>query len=170
MSRQGFKNIVRFIILVLVQVLILNNLNLGGYINPYLYILFILLLPVDISKSQLLLLAFLIGITIDFFGNTLGLHAAATVLVAFARPGIINLFFSNIEFNAKEEPSIQRLKFAGFFRYVFVLVVIHNFTLFMLEIFSFSDFLFTLYRIMLNSLFTTLLIFISMFLFGKKHS
>jgi len=170
MNRRGLRNIVRFIILVLVQVLILNNLNLGGYINPYLYILFVLLLPVDISKSQLLLLSFLIGITIDFFGNTLGLHAASTVLVAFLRPGIINLFFSNIEFNANEEPNLQRLKFGGFFRYVLFLVFIHNFTLFMLEIFSFNDFLFTLYRIMLNTLLTVLLIFISMFLFSRKRS
>lgn len=170
MSSRGLINIVRFVLFVLVQVLVLNHLNLGGYINPYLYVLFILLLPVDISKSQLLLLAFLIGITIDFFGNTLGLHAAATVLIAFARPAVINLFFSNIEFNAKEEPGLQRLKLAGFFRYVFVLVFIHNFTLFMLEIFSFSDFLYTLYRIMLNTLFTILLIFISIFLFSKKHN
>ena len=168
MSRLGLRNIVRFVVLVLLQVLVLNQLNLGGYINPYIYVLFILLLPVDISKSQLLLMAFLIGITIDFFGNTLGLHAAATVFMAFIRPGIINLFFSNIEFNAREEPGLQRLKFAGFFRYAFVLVFVHNFTLFMLEIFTFNDFIFTLYRIMINTLITLLLIFISIFLFTKK--
>jgi len=170
MSRQGLQNIIRFILLVLVQVLILNNLNLGGFLNAYVYILFVLLLPVDISKSQLLLLAFLLGITIDFFGNTLGLHAAASVLVAFARPGVINLFFSNIEFNKREELNLRRLKFSGFFRYVFVLVFIHNFTLFMLEMFSFNNFLFTLYRIMLNTLLSVLLIFITMFLFSKKRN
>lgn len=170
MNRRGLINIGRFVLLVLVQILVLNNLNLGGYINPYFYVLFIILLPVDISKSQLLLLAFLLGLTIDFFGNTLGLHAASTVLMAFTRPGIINLFFSNIEFNAKEEPSLQRLKFGGFFRYVFLMVFIHNFTLFMLEIFSFNDFLYTLYRIMLNTLLTILLIFITMFLFSRKKN
>lgn len=164
------RNIFRFVFLVLIQVLILNNINLGGYINPYIYVLFILLLPVDISKSLLLFLAFLMGITIDFFGNTLGLHAAATLLLAFARPGVINLFFSNIEFNKDEEPSLQRLKFSGFFKYVFVLVFIHNFALFMLELFSFNNFLYTLYRIMLNTLLTILIIFITMFLFNKKRN
>jgi rod shape-determining protein MreD len=169
-SRRGLQNIVRFILLVLVQVLILNNLNLGGFLNPYVYILFILLLPVDISKSQLLLLSFILGLTIDFFGNTMGLHAAASVLVAFSRPGVINLFFSNLEFNAGEELNLRRLKFSGFFKYVLVLVFIHNFTLFMLEIFSFNNFLFTLYRIMLNTLLSVLLIFITMFLFSKKRN
>lgn len=168
MTRQLFNNIIRFIILILVQVLLLNNINLQGYINPYIYILFILLLPVDISKSLLLVLAFFTGLTIDYFGNTLGLHAAATLLVAFARPGTIKLFFSNIEFSKNEEPSLQRFKFAGFFRYVFVLVFIHNFTLFSLELFSFDGFIYTLYRIMLNTLLTILIIFITVFLFHKK--
>ena len=170
MSRQFFRNLIRFLSLVLLQVFILNEIKLGGYINPYIYVMFILLLPVDISKSLLLFLAFILGLTIDFFGNTLGLHAAATVLLAFARPGTINLFFSNIEFNSNEEPGLQRLKFNGFFRYVFALVFIHNFTLYMLEIFSFTDFFHTLYRIMLNTLLTILLIFITMFLFSKKSN
>jgi len=170
MSSQFFRNIIRFLLLVLVQVLVLNEIKLGGYINPYIYVLFIILLPVDISKSLLLTLAFILGLTIDFFGNTLGLHAAATVLMAYARPGTINLFFSNLEFNSNEEPGLQRLKFSGFFRYVFVLVFIHNFTLYMLEVFSFTDFLYTLYRIMLNTLLTMLLIFITVFIFNKKSN
>ena len=136
MNSRIIRHIIWFIFLVLTQVFILNNINIGGYINPYIYVLFILLLPVDMSKSLLLVLAFAMGLTIDFFGNTLGLHAAATVLLAFAKPGVINLFFSNIEFSANEEPGLKRLKFAGFFKYAFVLVFIHNFTLFMLEIFT----------------------------------
>ncbi len=162
------KNIVRFVFLVLIQVFVFNNMNLGGYMNPYIYVLFILLLPVDISKSLLLVLALILGLTIDYFGNTLGLHASATLLMAFTRPAILKLFFSNIEFNSGEEPGLNRLKFSGFFRYVFVLVFIHHFTLFMLEVFSFDNFLYTLYRIMLSTLLTMLLIFISMLLFSKK--
>lgn len=165
-----FKNIVRFLFLVLIQVFVFNNMNLGGYMNPYIYVLFILLLPVDISKSLLLVLAFFLGLTIDYFGNTLGLHASATLLMVFARPAVLNLFFSNIEFNPGEEPSLTRLKFGGFFRYVFTLVFIHHFTLFMLEVFSFDNFLYTLYRIMLSTLLTMLLIFISMLLFSKKKN
>lgn len=164
------KNIIRYILLVLIQVFVFNNMNLSGYLNPYIYVLFILLLPVDISKSLLLVLAFFLGLSIDFFGNTLGLHASATLLMAFARPAVLNLFFSNIEFTPGEEPSLSRLKFGGFFRYTFTLVFIHHFALFILEVFSFNNFLYTLYRIMLSTLLTILLIFISMLLFSRKKN
>ena len=74
------KNIFRFIILVLVQVLVLNNIQFLGYINPYIYILFILSLPVRTPRWASLLLAFVLGLTIDIFANTPGMHASAAEL------------------------------------------------------------------------------------------
>jgi len=168
MSNLYVRNIVRFVLLVLLQVLVLNNMNLMGYMNPYVYILFILLLPADISGSLLLILAFLTGLTVDFFGNTLGLNAAATVLMAFARPGILNVFFKNIEFGQGEEPGISKMGVGKFLRYTFVLVVIHHTAFFFLEVFSFAEFGETLYRIGISSVFSTLIIFILVFLFGKR--
>lgn len=164
------KNIVRFVLLVLFQVLLLNNMNLGGYLNPYVYVLFIILLPVNINKNLMLLLAFVMGMTIDYFGNTLGLHASASVFMAFVRPAVINLFFSNYEFGQDDEPGLSRLKFSGFFRYVFAMVFVHHFTLFLLEMFSLDNFIQTLYRIMLSSLLTILMSFVLMFLFSRKKS
>ena len=168
MSNIFIRNIVRFVLLVLLQVLVLNNMNLMGYMNPYVYILFILLLPADISGSLLLLLAFFTGLTIDFFENTLGLNAAATVLLAFARPGILNVFFKNIEFGKGEEPGIAKMGVGKFLRYTFILVLIHHTALFFLEVFSFSEFWETLYRIGISSLFSTFIILILVFLFGKR--
>ena len=95
MNNPLVKNIIRFIVLILVQVLVLNNMNLGGYLNPYIYVLFLLLLPANINRSLLLIIAFITGLTIDYFANTLGLHAAASVFLAFLRPGTINLLFRN---------------------------------------------------------------------------
>ena len=77
------QNIFSFILLVLVQVLVLNNIQFLGYIDPYLYILFILVLPVQMPRWFLLILAFALGITIDIFSNTLGMQAFATVFIAF---------------------------------------------------------------------------------------
>jgi len=168
MSNLHIRNIVRWVALVLFQVLVLNHMNLGGYINPYVYVLFILLLPVQINKSGLLLLAFLLGLTIDFFGNTLGLHAAATVLLAYARPGILRLFFKNLEFSTDEEPSISKLKPGGFLKYTLVLVFIHHMALFFLEVFSFQGFLSTLSRIGLSTLVTTLMIMTLALLFASR--
>lgn len=170
MNNVTFRNIARFILLMLVQVLVLNNMNLGGYLNPYIYVLFILLLPANISKSFLLILAFFTGLTVDYFGNTLGLHAAASVLMAFARPGVLNLFFKNIEFNSGEEPGISKIGVGGFLRYTLVLVFIHHSALFFLEVFSFNDFLTTLYRIGLSTLLSTLIIMITVLLFSKKKT
>ena len=85
------QNIISFILLVLVQVLALNNIQFLGYINPYIYILFILSLPVRLPQWITLLLGFVLGLTIDTFSNTMGTHAFATVLIAFLRNGIIKL-------------------------------------------------------------------------------
>jgi hypothetical protein len=143
-------------------------MNLGGYINPYIYILFILLLPATINKSLLLIMAFVTGLTIDYFGNTLGLHAAATVLLAFARPGILNFFLPNMEFSSEEEPNITKLKPGGFLKYTLVLVFIHHSALFFLEVFSFDGFLTTIYRIILSTLVTTLMIMIITLIFTSR--
>lgn len=162
------KNIVRFILLILLQVFVLNKMNLGGYVNPGAYLLFILLLPATASRSLVLLLGFLTGITMDIFSNTLGLHAAATVLAAFARPGVISLFFSNVEFNADDEPGLAVVGAGGFFRYALVLVLIHHSALFLLEKFSFVNFTDTLYRIALSTLVTLLVMMILVFLFSRR--
>lgn len=170
MNNIYLRNIIRFIVLILVQVLILNNMNLSGYLNPSIYILFVLLLPEDINKSLLLVLAFITGYTIDMFANTPGLNAAATVMMAFAMPSIRNVFFKNIDFSAGEEPSLTKVGLGSFFRYTLVLVFIHHFTLFFLESLSLSLFLFTLARIALGTLLSTLIILITMLLFSFRKS
>ncbi len=154
------KNIARFVLLILLQVLVFNNMDLGGYLTPAVYVLFILLLPRSINKSLLLILGFFTGLTIDFFLNTPGLHAAATVLMAFMRPTIIQLFFRNLDFAQGEAPDINKLGMGGFLRYAFVLIFIQHTALFLLEVFSFHHFLFTLYRSLLSSLLTTILVLV----------
>ncbi len=151
------QNIFRFILLVLFQVLVLNNIQFLGYINPYLYILFILALPVQMPRWFLLLLAFVLGLTIDVFSNTIGMHAFATVFVAFYRNGIIKLF-TNIEEGNNPTPSFHTFGVSAYVKYVIVLVLIHHSTLFMLEAFSFTHFWIMLAKILLSSLVTVLLI------------
>jgi rod shape-determining protein MreD len=153
-------NFLRFILLTLLQVLVFNNMDLGGYLTPAVYVLFILLLPETINKSLLLLLGFFTGLTIDIFLNTPGLHAGATVLMAFARPGVLRLFFRNLEFSTGEAPGLVKLGISGFIRYALVLIFIQHLALFLLESFSFQHFGQTLYRTFLSSLLTLLIILI----------
>ena len=87
--------IIRFVVLVLFQVLVVNHIRLGGYVHPYIYMIFILLLPINIQNWQLLLLGFGLGLAVDLFTGTPGLHAGATTLMAFCRPRIIKLISGN---------------------------------------------------------------------------
>jgi hypothetical protein len=143
-------------------------MNLFGYLNPFVYLLFIILLPLQTNKVLLLFIAFLTGFTIDFFGNTPGLHSSATLLMAFLRPGLLSALFGKIEFTQNEEPGISKLGFFGFFKYAFILVLIHHFSLFFLEILSFSKILMILKITLFSSLLSMGLIYIYLFLFTKN--
>ena len=151
----------RFIALVLAQVLVINYIRLGGYVHPYIYLIFVMLLPINIPGWALLLLGFGSGLTIDLFMGTLGMHAGATTLMAFCRPGIIRLVSGSQKFENIKEPNINQLGFPWFLRYTICMVTVHNFTLFMLEGFTFKLVGQALLRILLSvpsSLFLILLI------------
>jgi hypothetical protein len=163
-SRTVFFNVVRFVFLILFQVLILNHINLSGYINPYFYIYFILLLPFDTPKWMLLIAAFVLGWSIDIFTNTIGLNAAACVLMAFARPFVISAISSGPESLLGDTPSLRNQGIKWFLYYSVILTLIHHFTFFYLEIFRFTEFMATFVRVLLSSAFTLLLVLISEYL------
>ncbi|MDP1621804.1 MAG: rod shape-determining protein MreD [Bacteroidales bacterium] len=160
-SRTVFFNIIRFFFLVFFQALILNRINLGGYINPYFYIYFILLLPFDTPKWMLLIAAFILGWSVDIFTNTIGLNTAACVMMAFARPFVITAISSGPESLLGDTPSLKNQGLKWFLYYSIILIVIHHFTLFYLEIFRFSEFMTTFIRVLSSSAFTLLLVLIS---------
>ena len=161
--------ILRFIILVLIQVLVLNNIRFGGYVNPYLYVLFILMLPYETPGWLLLLSSFFLGYAIDSFTNTPGMHTAASLFMAFCRPAILKLLVSNPDDTPDSFPSISDMGFRTFFTYALLLTLIHHTTLFLLEIFRFSEILLTLFRSGISTVFTMLLIIIAQYLFYSKH-
>jgi len=158
------KNIGRFVFLILFQVLILNNIQFGGYINPYFYIYFILLLPFETPRWLLLLSAFLLGISLDAFTNTFGWNASACVLMAFVRPFVISAISTGTEFMVGHSPSLKNQGLKWFAYYSIILVLVHHFALFYLEIFRFTEFFQTLFRVLLSSVFTLLIVFIAEYL------
>ncbi len=162
------RNFIRFIILILVQVLIIKNIELGRFVNPFLYILFIIALPFETPKWLLLLSGFLLGITIDMFYNTMGMHAAATVFMAYIRPSILNLFSPREGYEFGTQPTIQYLGVPWFLSYSAILIVLHHFILFYLEVFRFSEFFPTLIRIIVSSVSTLVLVVLSQYLFQSK--
>jgi rod shape-determining protein MreD len=162
------KYVIMFFALVLVQVLILNNIQFSGLVNPYIYILFILLLPFNIPGYFLLGFSFILGITIDIFGNTPGIHAGATVLLGFLRPGIARMISSREIIEKGITPSMIQLGSASFIKYTIVSVLIHHLFLFFAEAFSFGDFFETLLRWILSSIFSIILILGSQFIVFKN--
>lgn len=135
----------------------LNNIQFLGYINPYIYILFILSLPYQTPRWLTLVLGFTLGLSIDAFSNTMGMHAFAVVLVAFLRTSVIKLFTA-IEEGNNPTPSFHTFGVSAYIKYVVVMVLIHHATLFFIEAFSFSGFWVMLLKISLSSLLTILLI------------
>lgn len=163
-----FRNIILLLILIPLQVFILDNINFGGSVNPYLYVLFILLLPFETPGWLLLVLAFMLGIIIDIFSGTIGMHASATVFMAFLRPYVIRSVSANKEFESGMKITIFETGFRWFFFYTLLLVFAHHIVLFYVEVFRFSGFFHTLLRVLYSTLFTTLLIIVFQYLFAYR--
>ena len=165
------KNIIRFILFILVQVYVLSQIPpLHQFITPYLYFLFILWLPFSISRSGLLFVSFLLGITLDYFLGTPGLHAAPCVLIAYLRPFLINILISQegAELNYAE-PSIKSMGIAPYGLYVLVFTFIHHFYLVLIEWMHFGNFLYFLGKVTATTGVSLLLIFITEMLFFRKQ-
>lgn len=162
------KYVIMFFVLILVQVLILNNIQISGFINPYIYILFILLLPFNIPGYFLLGFSFLMGITIDIFGNTPGIHAGASVLLGFVRPALAQLVSTRELIEKGQTPTMTILGMANFIKYTVIAVLIHHLILFFAETFSFGDILETLLRWLISSIFSILIILGSQFIIFKN--
>lgn len=156
-----------FVFLLSIQVLLLNNILLFGYVNPYLYIAFVFLYPLNKNRFPFLSLAFLLGLGVDFFANTGGVNAFAILCIAFIRLFLINSIFKKtssdyILFKLSKEP------FGKVFNFVSILTVIHHFILFSLINFSFHNFSNVLINTLLSSIFTLLLYFLGSFIFRKN--
>ncbi|MFZ2285617.1 MAG: rod shape-determining protein MreD [Bacteroidales bacterium] len=147
-----------FLILMVLQLLIFNNIEFSGYVNPYIYVMFILVLPVAIPSWILLILAFLTGFVIDLFSGTIGVHAFATVMAGFVRPWVLSF---NVTAEASEpdmSPSSYRSGFRWFLIYVVTIVLIHHLALFFVEVFSFRNFFHILLRVLISTAVTTFFI------------
>lgn len=163
MGRLLIKYGIIFIVLVLTQVLFLNQVQFSGFANPYIYILFVMLLPINSQKYVVLISAFLLGLSIDIFSNTLGIHAFATVFVAFIRPLIIGLI-TNREEDMSDYPGLKQNGLVWFLYYSTLMVLIHHSVFFFVEVFTFANFLETISRILISSVFSIFVIVLSQFI------
>ena len=155
-------NIFRFIVLIALQVLVFNNIKLFGYLDPFPYVLFIILYPVNSNRSLFLLMSFLLGLTLDMFGDTGGIHATACLILAYIRPSIFKFSFGlSYEYQTikiAEKISYDRISF------IVISVFIHHFLIYMLELLRFGLILDIFLRTLLNTIFTTIVCILTIFL------
>lgn len=171
MNRSLAKNTIRFVLLVIAQVFIFNSIQITGYINPQVYVLFILMLPFRLPGFWLLFLSFITGLTIDVFMQTPGLHAAASVFLAFCRPGVIRLVGKKEDLESFDYPNVRDSGSLWFFSYTVILVLLHHLFLFYTEVFRFSEFGQTFLKVLINTALTALIIMLIQYLFyfSKKE-
>ena len=168
----------RFCILILIQVLVLNKITLlwwvepGGFppFSPHIYQLFILLLPFETPVPLLLILGFFTGITIDMFMNTAGIHACATVLLAYLRTNVLNaLLPRNLSEYSGLEPTIKTMGGMPFLVYSAFLLVIHNLLFYTIVVWSFTNFPRLLLQVSASTLTSMLFVIIYVLLFTKQN-
>jgi rod shape-determining protein MreD len=156
------------VLLAFLQVFVLNNVLFFGYINPFLYIAFVFFFPLKEGRFYFLLMAFLLGLIVDVFSDSGGIHAFSILTIAYARLFFIKIYFrkTSIEypfFNLQKEP------FGKIFNFTVTLTVLHHFILFTLDNFSFHNFSDVLLNTLYSSTFTLVLFFLGTYIFIKKQ-
>jgi len=160
-------NIVRFVLLVLAQVLVFNNLNFFGFINPLVYVLFFYWYPIRENRAAFITISFLLGLVIDIFSDTLALHTIVSITLAYVRPFLMRFCFgANFDFQAFTFKNATQLQRATF---LFLLILIQHVIFFSLEILSFAHILLILKKILFTSFSTFLICILLTSLFAKEN-
>lgn len=167
MNRETINNTILFISLVLLQIIVLNNINFLGYINPFLYILFIFYYPIKKNDNILLVLSFFLGLFIDYFSNTGGINAAATLFIAYIRIPTLKIVIGKREIDYSTI-GLNKLPFFRTYSYIATLTIIHHFIVFGLEYFKWDNFGIIILKTFLTSIFTIILVMISFTFIPRK--
>lgn len=157
----------RFIILVLVQVLIFSRIDFLGYINPYIYILFIILYPANSNRTVFIFLAFLLGLCVDVFSDSGGIHATACLVIAYIRPVFLKFTFGTVY--DYQSVKFDQIDFGSKLTYFSAIVFIHHLIMFSLEIFNISKTILILQKTLFSGIFTIILCLIITILFSQKR-
>lgn len=154
-----------FIAFLAIQVILFMHFSLfAGMAFCYFYILFILMLPIQLSHVMLMLVAFFTGLSVDLFYSTQGIHAAVSVLVAYMRPYLINLLTPRGGYDESVELSISSLGSRWFVTYASILIFVHHFTLFIIESIGFGNVLLLLGKTIASSIFTLVMVILAQYL------
>ena len=162
-------NILRWFILLSAQIFLLKNMGFYDLSTPFIYVLFLLLLPFNIPNLLLYLLAFGTGLTLDSFYDTMGVHATACTILAFVRISFINVSINKDTLD-EPEPSLRNMGLQWFSLYAFLCIGTHHLILFFLESFKLTEISYTFLRAVLSIGFTMVLVLLVEFIFYRRRS
>lgn len=165
-----FEYAVLFVIVVLLQFFLFNNLNLGVYINPLIYVAFIVLLPMEMATIGTLLLGLLMGVTMDVTMGTSGINTIALLFTSFIRRSLLTITVGKDELRDGGMPSTGRLGRVKYFRYTVIFILLHCFVFFTFESLAWRFYHLTLLRIILSTAVTVLLVYVCQLMFTVKRS
>lgn len=161
-------HILRFVTLVLLQALVLDHLDVAnGLLVPYLYVLFLLLLPFELPAWSLLAIGALTGLTMDFFSSTPGMHMSASLVMMFARIHLVDLIAPRDGYEFGMRPTPRSMGMAWFLTYAGLLVLLHHTWLFVVEYYRLDGLGGTLYRALLSAVFTLALCLLALYLTAR---
>jgi rod shape-determining protein MreD len=165
------KNILRFVLLILVQAFVLDKIHVHQMVTPYLYLLFILWMPFKLNRTMQMVLAFILGFTLDSFRHQPGFHTAACVLIAYIRPFLINVLIPQEGAEANyEEPSARSMGgLMPYLVYAGILTLLHHAWLFFLEAMQFGNIWYFIMKTLLSTVISLVLILIAELLFSRKQ-
>ena len=167
MNRDNILHIFQFFLLLFLQSFLLNNINLFGFINPNLYLLFIIIYRLDGNPTLLIIIGFVMGLLLDLLTQGSGGHTIATLTIAFLRLSIIKFSFG-VNYDVPMgmiKGSLLRQRLL----YFMLMVVIHHLVLYSIVYFSFDNTIIILKNTLFTSFFTFIVVFISLGLFREKN-
>ena len=165
------KYVLQFIVLILLQVLVVDQISLGyasQFIIPSVYFLFVLMLPLTVSNGALMLVAFFIGMMVDVFKSTPGMHASTMVLLGYFRPYLLKFIEPREGFDVLKTPSIYSMRKSVYLGYLSLASIVFHLWYFTLEVMRFSDFHIILLKTLCSSIISVLLIILAQYLTVKR--
>ena len=164
-------HIIRFVFIMAAQILIFNHLNFAsGLIYPQLYVLFLLFLPAEMVTWVVIIIGFFTGLLVDLSQQTFGMHAFACVTLAFVRPGVLSFLSPREGYDFNSSPTISDQGLAWFVSYAAILASLHHACLFMIEKYSWLNFIDSFLKILLSALFTVIISVVFQLLFNPPKA
>jgi hypothetical protein len=165
MSRGFISYIFFFILYLTIQILFVRNLVLLNFAFCYIYVAFLLLLPLEINPLLYMLIGFGTGVITDYFYNTMGIHTAACVFITYLRPMILRFLTPRGGYEQGYEPTLKSMGLEWFMIYSSIFILLHHVALFYIEASELSLFFFTLGKVIMSTLFTLIILVVTQYLF-----